>query len=72
MIKLDPDWVRRKSREAGEESCMAGGGEFRITDQPSFLAGYLKGLASRLGGDDQPILIAAAEYIEGHADEHRR
>ena len=38
--------------------------ELELKKQPSFLTGYLKGLASRLGGDDEPILLSAAAYIE--------
>lgn len=38
--------------------------EFELKKHPSFLAGFLKGLASRLGGDDEPILLAAADYIK--------
>lgn len=38
-----------------------------MSDKPKFLQGYAEGLASRLGGDDAPILLSMAEVLSAVA-----
>jgi len=41
---------------------------FEMKKHPALLTGYLKGLASRIGGADEPILMAASDYIREQED----